>query len=281
MCTYSNRCHHAQEPLPFLFLHGEYHASIPLSVTAIPISSPHSVSLSPSDSAMERYVLVFAYGAACLLYMFFFMNSNNRWLKVIFKIIPLLILAFGNTSIIMDQAAPFDIKSSSFLPRLQRYNWSLIFCMIGDAYLVFPSLFIYGLISFAIGQGFLLLMFSDDLYILDQLTQSEVISGLCVLALSVAFYMWMYSRFKCAMVCPTLVYTLLISVMLWCAIMQAQKFTSIITLSGAVGAGLFYTSDVMLSVNKWRMRIPMADVVVMATYYIAQLLIATFVALSE
>ena len=230
---------------------------------------------------MEHYVLLLAYGAACLVYMFFFMNSNNRCLKITFKIIPLLILAFGNTSIIMSQAAPFNIKSSYFLPRLQKYNWSLIFCMVGDAYIIFPNLFLYGLISFAIGQGFLLLMFSDDMYLLFQLTQSEVISGLCVLAVSVLIYKFLYSHLSCGLVCPTLVYTLLISAMLWCAIMQAQKFPSAVTVSGAVGAGLFYTSDVLLAVNKWREKIPIANVLIMGTYYAAQLLITMFVALSE
>ena len=155
---------------------------------------------------MLHYV-VLAYGAASLLYMLFFMSSNNRCLKLIFKIIPLLILGFGNTHIILSVAAPFDIKGSDFLPRLSKFNWSLIFCLMGDAYLVFPSLFLYGLFSFAIGQGFLAMMFSDNLHTLSQLTRNELASGVCVLIMSVAIYMYMYPKFKRVMVIPTMIYT--------------------------------------------------------------------------
>ena len=178
---------------------------------------------------MLHYV-VLAYGAASLLYMLFFMSSNNRCLKLIFKIIPLLILGFGNTHIILSVAAPFDIKGSDFLPRLSKFNWSLIFCLMGDAYLVFPSLFLYGLFSFAIGQGFLAMMFSDNLHTLSQLTRNELASGVCVLIMSVAIYMYMYPKFKRVMVIPTMIY----------GIMQAQKFLSYSTACGAGGAALFY-----------------------------------------
>ena len=228
---------------------------------------------------MLHYV-VLAYGAASLLYMLFFMSSNNRCLKLIFKIIPLLILGFGNTHIILSVAAPFDIKGSDFLPRLSKFNWSLIFCLMGDAYLVFPSLFLYGLFSFAIGQGFLAMMFSDNLHTLSQLTRNELASGVCVLIMSVAIYMYMYPKFKRVMVIPTMIYTLLISLMLWCGIMQAQKFLSYSTACGAGGAALFYLSDVLLSIEKWRAKVPMGQVLVMITYYGGMLLIAVSVALS-
>ena len=53
--------------------------------------------------------------------------------------------------------------------------------------------------------------------------------------------------------------------------MQVQKHVSIVSVSGAFGAGVFYISDLLLSLNKYGKQIPMADVIIMTTYYIAQL----------
>ena len=237
--------------------------------------------VSSSTQANMLHYIALAYGTASLFYMLFFMNSNNRFLKLIFKIIPLLILGYANTQVILSVAAPFDIKGSAFLPRLSKFNWSLLFCLMGDAYLVFPSLFLYGLVSFAIGQGFLVMMFSDNLYTLSQLTTYEISSGVCVLVMSTCIYMYIYPCFERAMVLPTIIYTLLISLMLWCGIIQAQKFLSYSTGCGAVGAALFYLSDVLLSIEKWRAKVPMGQVLVMSTYYGAMLLISISVALSS
>lgn len=230
---------------------------------------------------MMLYYLALVYGATSLLYMFFFMSSNNQLLKLVIKVLPVLILFLGNCYIFFSKTAPFDISASDFAPRLGKLVWSLLFCMLGDAYLVFPSLFLYGLISFAVGQVFLIMVFSEDLFVLSQLTRYEVTSGLCVLVVTAIIYIYMYPRFKCAMVVPTLVYALVISLMLWCAIIQLQKFVSYPTACGAAGAGLFYTSDLLLAVNKWRTKIPMARVFVMSTYYSALLLIALSVTLSH
>lgn len=232
---------------------------------------------------MELYTqLGLAYGGACILYMLVFMNRSNRCLKVIFKILPLIILTLGNTNIMaQEMSAPFDIKPSYYLSRLQRFNWSLVFCMIGDAYLVFPSLFVYGLVSFAIAQGLLALMFSDDLFLVtNQLTMNEVISGLCVLVVTVLVCMRLYPNLKCGLVFPVLLYATLISFMFWSAIMQVQKFSSTTNLSGAAGAGFFYISDMLLALNKWVVKIPMGQHLVMGTYYTALFLIACFVSFS-
>ena len=69
-------------------------------------------------------------------------------------------------------------------------------------------------------------------------------------------------------------YCLLISVMVWGALIKAHRTLSNHSILGAVGATMFYTSDLLLTVNKWGRNIPHAQLLIMITYYSAQLFIA-------
>ena len=61
--------------------------------------------------------------------------------------------------------------------------------------------------------------------------------------------------------------------MLWSALVQAQQNLNDLPILGTVEAVLFYTSDLLLTVNKWRKSVPFAPVLIMTTYYSAQLFI--------
>lgn len=74
-----------------------------------------------------------------------------------------------------------------------------------------------------------------------------------------------------------IVYCILIGCMLWRAIARVQLFNDLWTwtkLCSCGGAIFFVVSDYILCIDKFRIPVPYAHQLIMATYYIAQLGIA-------
>lgn len=161
---------------------------------------------------------------------------------------------------------------------------AVLFSMMGDAYLVYSHLFIYGLVAFAVAQGFLVLAFSDNGFLFSQVRSPELTSLLCISVVSLGIYFYLLPKFDCVLAILSLLYCALLTVMLWSAIMQTQKHISALTVAGAVGAGLFYVSDTTLFINKWRrgtIPVYVAEKSVMITYYLAQYIIVLSFIYSE
>ena len=238
--------------------------------------------LSQSLINMELFhqVAALVYGILSCFYMFFMMRSNRTHLKAFTKILPLIVAAVCVMYTVTRNIAPLDIKSPFYMPKMNMTLWELLFSMIGDIYLVYSRLFIYGLLSFCIAQCFLTFTLSDDGFLFFQVRTPELMSLLCISIISLAVF-YLLPKLKCAMAIPGFIYCFLITIMFWSAVMQAQKHISIVSVSGAFGAGVFYISDLVLSINKYGKQIPMADVIIMITYYIAQLVIPLSVIYSE
>lgn len=215
------------------------------------------------------------YGALCCFYLFFIIRSKTRHLKTFFKILPLLILLFCLIAVNARFVAPFHVKSPFYVPKLIKVTFGVIFSVIGDAYLVYPTLTTYGVAAFAVAQGFYVFTFSDDGYLFGQVRYPELASLVCIGLISTVLFLYLLRNFKCCFAFLALFYTILISFMVWSAVMQVQKYISLITVAGGAGACLFYISDVILSINLWNGPLPsfLAREFVMITYYVAQYLI--------
>ena len=202
------------------------------------------------------------------LFIFLDHRYSSKVLKVIFKCFPLilLIIAVGNS-----WSSSFARGSNGNLARL---FWGLLFSVLGDAYLVFPGGFIFGVASFAVAQAIYTAMFGGGLLPFQSTTKTDFVIIFLVILISCTVYASVVSHMEPILVVVAALYTLLISAMLWSALMQASQHPTKSTISGAVGASLFYSSDTILSLNKWRMKIPCAQVFIMSTYYCAQLFIA-------
>ena len=109
------------------------------------------------------------------------------------------------------------------------------------------------------------------------LSTEEVVAALGVAVVSALVFAAVMRKMGSRMLLPVAIYAVLISMMLWSALVQANRNLSELTVLGAVGALMFYLSDVLLVVNKWYVSVPFASVSIMATYYTAQLLITTSV----
>ena len=227
------------------------------------------------------YQSALLYGALCCLYIFFIMEKRkNKFLQLLFKILPLFIILYTVAKIRMSQTAPFHIKSPFFGPKLSKSAYGIIFSMIGDAYILFPNLFLYGVISFAITHIFFFLMFVEDLEY-TQIRSRELTVLFTIGLVSLVLYIFLQRKMKCCMKFCVFLYTFIITITLWSALVQLLLNYSPITIAGAIGVTLFYISDVLLSMNKWIKPIPMADTLIMTTYYTAQFLIGYSIALSE
>ena len=95
------------------------------------------------------------YGASCIIYILFVEERGHKFFKPFFKIVPLLVLYLNMLMILLRYNAPFIIKDSFYETGLSRVAWGLFFSMMGDIYINYKHLFMYGLASFSVTQGYM------------------------------------------------------------------------------------------------------------------------------
>ncbi len=228
--------------------------------------------------ATENFILIqYVYIAMSVTYLLLGLRSNSKLLKLVLKCAPIATLL----GLIVYTA--FNIFNSfgalSFgntLNNLWCLFWGILFSLLGDMYLVFDSTFLLGIVSFSITQAIYANFFDGTqllLMISTGLEQQQIITALAIGLVSAIFYCYVYPKLSWIISVLGLLYSLLISTMLWAAITRAQLTPSTPNLTAVVGACLFYLSDLLLALNKWRLKTPIADIVVIVTYYGAQLLI--------
>ena len=213
------------------------------------------------------------YAVMCTLFLFLEFRTNSRLLRLIFKCFPLMILIVSVTRTLLYSNAPISPSAPGSVHKLSQLFWGLLFSCIGDAYLVFPDYFLFGIVSFAISQGVYISLFGGGLIFFQNTTQNEVIIGLVVATISCLVYVSIVRHMKPLLAVLAALYCVLISMMLWSALIQTHRSLNDHTILGAAGATMFYASDLLLSVNKWGVKLPYAQVLIMTTYYSAQLFI--------
>ena len=227
------------------------------------------------------YLSSLAYGICCCLYLFVFNNKKHgRLIQVFFKILPLTIVFYTGFRILFSSVAPFHIKGPFYVTKIRKVVFSLGISIIGDVYLLYPNMFIYGLVAFLCAHFLLILSFCDDLTI-GHIRTPELTILLVIGLISTAVYIFIVTKLKCGLKTAVLIYTVAISMMLWTASLQMVKYYSPATVVGFIGALSFYISDIMLALNKWKFRIPQSDFLITATYYSAQYLICYSTVLAE
>ena len=221
---------------------------------------------------MENWQLFAAlYVLMSMIFLYIDYHTQSRIVKLSFKCFPLIMLIVSVTKTLIDASAP--TTSGFVVNNLSKLLWGLLFSCIGDAYLVFPDYFIFGAIAFAISQSIYISVFGGGIELFQSSTNTELIIGLFVVAISAVVYISIVNKMKPLLSVVVALYSVLISAMLWSALIQAHRSYTLRTAMGAAGATMFYTSDLMLSINKWGKKLPKAQILVMSTYYSAQILI--------
>ena len=212
------------------------------------------------------------YSAICLIYIFVGMRIQIKLVQGLLKCAPIIFLIYTCISI-LQRFGRGPVGHIELTRQFERVLFGLIFSCIGDFYLVFEGFFIHGIASFAIAQMIYIFLFHGHMLISFSPSYNELVIAIGVAIVSFSVYSYLLPKLSRILAVSLAGYCILISVMLWSSLAQIQHSHNSGTFVGAVGAGMFYTSDLLLGVNRWRINILFGPEVVIITYYLAQLLI--------
>lgn len=187
------------------------------------------------------------------LYYIFFFSQIAESLKLVFKVIPMLLII-----ILAATQKNLGIKKYQLLIII-----GLVFCMVGDYTLQW---FLFGLTSFLIGHIFYIFAFSST-----NERQVPTWAKIVLLVYGASMAVWIvgtvFSSGDVVLGFAVIAYISVILTMGWTAIKTGSTFATI-------GALLFIASDSYLAVDKFVMPLPFSHEFIMLTYYSAQILIA-------
>jgi uncharacterized membrane protein YhhN len=145
----------------------------------------------------------------------------------------------------------------------------MLFSLGGDIFLMLPgNTFVFGLVSFLVAHLF---------YIVAYQSRAGLRFTLWLFVLYALFFgamLYLLWPHVGALRLPVVIYALVLVMMGWQAAEQWWVLRDGSALLAMVGALLFMLSDATLALNKFRAPIPQHDLIIMSTYYGAQLLIA-------
>lgn len=145
---------------------------------------------------------------------------------------------------------------------------ALVFCLIGDSLLLFPHLFIGGLIAFLIGH----ILFAISFVARGGFSRNVGIL-IPLLLYGAAFYYYIYDHLG-ALSIPVAIYIAFIMLMAWQGIALYYKQKSTATLCIAIGVVLFLISDSILAYNKFVSPVGYSSYWILSTYWGAIVLLA-------
>ncbi len=155
-----------------------------------------------------------------------------------------------------------------------RYYWAiaagLLFALVGDILLMVPrDLFVYGLFAFAVTHVCFLYAFTSNTPFAAHRLPFVLFA---LAAVTVVAYIW--SGVGASLQVPVIVYVVLLLLMASQAWSRHLDLRTSATLLGAAGGALFLSSDALLSVDRFKKPFRAARLVVLATFYFADWLIA-------
>ena len=156
-------------------------------------------------------------------------------------------------------------KPQTWLVRALGLSW------VGDVLLLYPGLFVPGLVAFLVAHLCYLKLLTMDAKLLP--SRSALLR--CLLAGALMYSVLFLNGLPMDMRIPVGLYVAVIALMAaqaWGRRMQLQDSGSLLT---AVGATLFMLSDSVLAIDKFVSPLPYPGLWVMASYYAAQALIVT------
>jgi alkylglycerol monooxygenase len=145
---------------------------------------------------------------------------------------------------------------------------ALGFSLAGDCLLMFPGYFIPGLVAFLIAHLFYIALFRQGV---PWMASRRALGA--TLAVGAVMYAVLFNGLNPVLRFAVAAYVLVIALMAAQAIGRAVVLRDRSAVGVAVGAGFFMLSDALLATNRFAQPLPMAQLWVLATYYIAQILI--------
>src|SRR5512140_395951 len=141
--------------------------------------------------------------------------------------------------------------------------------LAGDILLMLPGLFIPGLVAFLAAHLCYIALFKRGLA---WFPGRPALVG--TLVVGAAMYAFLFDHLGPVLKVAVGAYVVVIALMAAQAIGRATILRNRASLAVAIGAGCFMLSDSLLATNKFAFALPMAQLWVLASYYVAQILIA-------
>ena len=216
------------------------------------------------------------YGSLCCFYFFFMTTYTKKpvYVKAVFKFLPLAVLVVSIMYVFEGDTKKYE--KPFYGEKLTYSLWSILFAVIGDIYFIYSKtdlFFMYRLVSYTISNTLFALAFSYDGFLFFRVKIPGLVSFLFISSISTIVYYHLVSKLNRSQAIIVAVHISSLTALFWSGVLVTQSYISLPSVAGAVGTGLFYISDVLLAINKWRGPIPKADVLIMSTYYIAQFMI--------
>jgi alkylglycerol monooxygenase len=141
--------------------------------------------------------------------------------------------------------------------------------LVGDCFLMFPGFFLPGLVSFLLAHLFYIALLKQGLSWFPSRRALLITFGF-----GGAMYAFLFDGLNPVLKIAVAAYVVVIALMAAQAIGRATVLRDKSSVAVAVGAAFFMLSDSLLATNKFAFPLPMAQFLVLATYYVAQILIA-------
>lgn len=196
-----------------------------------------------------------------------FILEHNNELRFFSK--PLVILPLGIYF--------YQISKSVFSTLLAKTILSaLVFSWIGDILLLWEDFFLFGLAAFLIAQVCYMIAFKVAQKAPESLFNYNFVKAFFInlpIYIIAAYLYYLINPNLGGYKIPVIVYTIAIVSMVTTARERFGKSNSASFWQVFIGASLFFISDGLIAINRFYVSFPEADVLVMGTYAIAQLLI--------
>ncbi len=140
--------------------------------------------------------------------------------------------------------------------------------LTGDVVLMFPGYFIAGLLAFLVAHLFYIALFRQGVAWFPSRR-----ALFATLAVGAAMYAFLFSHLGPVLRVAVAAYVVVIALMAAQAIGRATVLRDKASIMVAIGAGFFMLSDALLATNRFAYALPMAQLWVLSTYYVAQILI--------
>jgi alkylglycerol monooxygenase len=141
--------------------------------------------------------------------------------------------------------------------------------LAGDVLLMLPGLFIPGLVAFLAAHLCYIALFKQGVAWFP-----SRLALLATLVVGAAMYAFLFDHLGPVLKVAVGAYVVVIALMAAQAIGRATVLRNRASLAVAIGAACFMLSDSLLATNKFAFALPMAQLWVLASYYVAQTLIA-------
>lgn len=216
---------------------------------------------------MKKIIIIINCIFACLILVLdgIYIGLGELWQKAVAS---LLFVALGGANLYFAFRTKADKRKFSIVLFV-----GLVFAMLGD--IVLNPHFISGAVLFAVGHVFFFISYS----FLHKFSSKDLVYGFAIFVPSLLFIVlapiFDFGGVLMEIVC--IVYALIISLMVGKALANLVHERSLLTVIIFVGSVLFFISDLMLLLNVFGGLPKIIDILCLATYYPAEILLASSV----